>query len=143
MKILIFGLSWLWFLSVEKVFTKMKSHQRIWKKMNKKSEPTYTINSSLRTKSENDNVIFEDSLEVWNLIQSDWFFFLQFSRTLKLCNSAKPPWKSNLMFLLGNPIAYVYHNFTTNFLKFWDLPLAHRPWRFFLSYKIHITKKLK
>jgi hypothetical protein len=43
MKIWIFGLSWLWFSTMEKVFINMKSHQRIWK-MNKKSKPTYTKN---------------------------------------------------------------------------------------------------
>jgi hypothetical protein len=43
------------------------------------------------------------SSEVWNLIQSGWFFFLQFSKSVKFCSRAEPPWKSNLTFLMGHP----------------------------------------
>jgi hypothetical protein len=54
-------------------------------------------------KSGNDDEIFEDSLEVWNLIQSGWFFFLQFRKSLKFCKRAEPQRKSYLMFLVGHP----------------------------------------
>jgi hypothetical protein len=53
--------------------------------------------------SGNDGEIFEESLEVWNLIQSGWFFFLQFSMSLKFHNRAELPVKSILMFLVGHP----------------------------------------
>jgi hypothetical protein len=107
-----------------KVFTNMKSHQRIWK-MNKKPKPSYTKNSSFHIKSENDSEIFEDSQEVWNFIQSGWFFFLQCSRSLQFSHCAESPWKSNLMFLVGHPTGY-----PTNFSNFSKLSY-HRPNLFF------------
>jgi hypothetical protein len=62
-KILVFGLSWHWFLSVEKVFTNMKSHQRKWK--------IKKIKANLDQKF-NDSKIFEDSLEVYMFRFERW-----------------------------------------------------------------------
>jgi hypothetical protein len=88
------------------VVANMKSHQRKWK-MKKKSRPTYTKNSNFHIKSGNDREIFQDSLKVRNLIQSGWFFFLQFIRSLKLRNRAELPWKSNFRFLVRHINLYI------------------------------------
>jgi hypothetical protein len=60
-------------------------------------EKSHTL-ETVDIKSWNDGEIYEDCLEVWNQIQSIWFF-LQFSKTVWTIPNVSP-WKSNFIFLV-------------------------------------------
>jgi hypothetical protein len=89
MKILILGLSWHWFFFFFIFYLRWCDFMLV-NTLEQKLKFSY--------KEGNDGEFFDDSLEVWNLIQSGWFFFLQFSRSLKFLNRTEPSWKSNLIF---------------------------------------------
>jgi hypothetical protein len=81
-KILIFGLSWFWFSSVEKVFTNMKLHQRKWKM---KKQIKANLDQKLKFS-------YKERKRWWNLwgllgglksYQIGLVQFLQFSKSLK------------------------------------------------------------